>query len=796
MKSGKKSRFFLHQIIIAVVLVLPVFAVAAVITAKSVLISSNGWKITADIKREILTIEHKNPGLILENVRLNLKRGNRLQPVSNWLLRKKGANQLVVQTLSPKSKWVFETRDDILSVICSSTEGVMTGVAPADKGRIPARITDPDGTPVEWTGTNEVVRDQAGSMTVHQSYLPRQNPEVMYLALGQVSSLNIQCLFERKTDTVIKFPEQTKMLRNSKDENLMDITMPVGASTTIRIIQDYYTKVLGVPAYVPIDNSYFKKAPVCWGSWTGYYHKVTEADIIKTADWIAENLAEYGLEYIMLDDGYDRGEKGEHHWIEKWDRGKFPHGGKWLAEYVKSKGIKLGLWLVPNAYAGAVEEHPEWYLQNSKGDWIIDYKTPSLDCTNPEVLEFLSHLFKTLKSWGFEYYKLDGEYALTKYIPDINRERLYDKTIDSIEAYRKRLEVIREAVGPETFLEGCPAGTPLDGIGYFNSYFNGQDIYNSWIGMHALFSSISANTFLNHIVCYLIAGEGIVVGPKMSFEEAKAKRNTAVLSVAARREYKDEVPAGFGTTMNEARTVISFMALSGATYSCADILNELPEERVQLLKMTLPTMAIVPIDLFSRGSEDWEMLVYGAYHNYPRIMDLKVNAKSGVYDVAAITNWTEETVFQDISFADKLGLSDETSYIVFDYWGQKLEGVFKEGFKIRNGPHNTRVFLIRPLLNRPQVMGTSRHITGAYSILDLGWDAGRNCLKGTSETIAGANYTLSIYVPDGTGVADMRASTKNTEKIEMSSELTGNTLKISFEGQKAPVNWEVSFNRS
>ena len=46
-------------------------------------------------------------------------------------------------------------------------------------------------------------------------------------------------------------------------------------------------------------------------------------------------------------------------------------------------------------------------------------------------------------------------------------------------------------------------------IGFFNSYFNGEDDYNSWQGMYALFSSINANAFLNHIVVYVMPGEGI-----------------------------------------------------------------------------------------------------------------------------------------------------------------------------------------------------------------------------------------------------------------------------------------------
>ncbi len=91
-------------------------------------------------------------------------------------------------------------------------------------------------------------------------------------------------------------------------------------------------------------------------------------------------------------------------------------------------------------------------------------------------------------------------------------------------AYRKRLELIRGTIGPRTFVEGCPAGTPLNGIGYFNSYFDGDDVYNSWQGMYALFSSINANAFWNHVVAYVMPGEGIDVAPPMTVAEAERKR--------------------------------------------------------------------------------------------------------------------------------------------------------------------------------------------------------------------------------------------------------------------------------
>ena len=298
----------------------------------------------------------------------------------------------------------------------------------------------------------------------------------------------------------------------------------------IRLVPDYYTKTLGAPFYVPYDDSYFRQPPMVWDSWDSCYEDVREEDIVREADWIAANLKAYGLEYVRLDDGYDRGKSGEHYWIEKWNQEKFPHGPQWLTDYIKAKGLHPGIWIVPNAYAGAAEEHPDWYLRYKDGKIVRDYDTPAVDSTNPEVLSFLKKLFTTLDDWGFEYYMFDGEHALPKYVPGVDLDRLYDKSIDPLVAYRNRLKLIRETIGPKRFVEGCPAGTPLNGIGYFNAYFTGQDVYPSWQGMYPMFSSINANAFLNHIVVYVMPGEGIDVEPPMTVEEARQKRYPSVVA--------------------------------------------------------------------------------------------------------------------------------------------------------------------------------------------------------------------------------------------------------------------------
>jgi hypothetical protein len=758
-------------------------------------VSSNGWTIAVDEDKSVLTVSYGKLGTVLSDVRLKLKDGQRVNPLNHWLAERTGENGLLIKTSQPRVAWLFQLGPNTLEISSTSMAAILTAVAPASADRLVARLLNPQGVPVTWRGTDEVAHSYGGSETRNPSYLPRENPEVMYFSLGPAASSTVHSLFDRKLDMGIQFSEHTLMKRSTRNSDLLDITMPVPGNALVRLFPDYFTKTLGVPYFVPFDDSHFSRPPMVWSSWTSYYDGVKEQDIVRNADWIAAHLKPYGFQYVQLDDGYDRGQSGEHYWIEGWNTGKFPHGPKWLADYIKSKGLHAGLWIVPNAYAGAVKQHPGWYVRFKDGTVVKDYSTPTLDSTNPEVLEFLKKEFTTLDDWGFEYYKFDGEHAVPKYAPGVDLARLYDPSLDPLVAHRNRLKLIRETIGPARFIEGCPAGTPLNGIGYFNSYFNGDDVYNSWQGMYALFSSINANAFLNHLVVYVMPGEGMELTPPMTADEANRRRDPQVVQTARTRE---DPLRGFGTTLAEARTVVSYVALSGVAYPVASVMPELPEERVRLLKQTLPAMPILPMDLFSRGTDmTWDKFKHTTpddyIHNYPEILDLKVSGKSGVYDVVGLTNWRSWTTTRGLSFADQLGLNPEASYVVFDFWGQKLPGTFTRRMEATVEPHDTRVLLVHPLLNRPQLVGISRHITGAYSIRDLEWDATRNRLRGSSETVAADPYSLWIHVPEGVSVSRAHAAAEGRPEITVRRRVEGNLLEMTFEGQPQIVSWEVEF---
>jgi hypothetical protein len=778
-----------YRILILVVATVHLLMYARFAAGQDHQLSTNDWTITADLERSALTIEYEPLGLVLDNVQLLVNQGDDWRKLSDWQVTEE-YNRLLIHTEDPATDWTLYIRNRVLGMTTSVSEGLLTAEVPADENRFPARMIDYSGsaTPVAWKGTDEIGFSYGGKQTKNISFLPAENPDVLYLSLGQVSSRNMHCLFDRNKDIMIKFHRSTQMLRGDED-HLLQISIPVGNDMVV-MYSDYYTKYLGLPVYEPMDDTRFKNPPVMWNSWTNYYYMVTEDEVIKNVDWIVENFNDYGLEYVVIDDGPERGEEGEHYWTSNWSKETFPHGGKWLAEYIRSNGLTPGLWLVPNVYAGALDDHPEWYLRDKDGKHIMVYNTPAIDYTNPGVLNFLTQMFSTLKEWGFEYYKFDAEFALTEYIPYVDRDKLYDKNISQIEAYWNRLAVIRKAVGKETFLEGCPGGTPLQGIGYFNSYFNGDDIYNSWLGMYPFFLSLNANLFLNHIACYLMPGEGICVSPKMDIEKAKTVYNPEFIRVASSRETDI---SSVGTTMNEARTIVTYATLSGTPYSFADRLPDLPVERIDLLKKSLPTLPIVPMDLFSRGGySSWDLFeefTPETYeHNFPRIIDVKINAASGRYDVVAVTNWTNKSQSREISFDRNLGLDPERSYLVFDFWNQEFLGKYKESVELDIEPHDTRVLHIRPSLQRPQVLATDRHISGAYSIETLEWDTKKQTLMGTSKTIPGETYSLFVHVP---GIFSLSKIKSKAEAVP--EKISDNVIKVSMTANEKITNWSIIF---
>jgi len=220
------------------------------------------------------------------------------------------------------------------------------------------------------------------------------------------------------------------------------------------------------------------RIPTGWCSWYYYFEKVTEADVLENARYIAAHRSEYPLEYLQVDDGYQAA-LGD--WLITNDQ--FPGGLKALIAQIKATGLKPGLWLAPfmvEKHSRLFAEHPEWMVKDASGNpatavnWRNNSPVAVLDGTNPEVQAHFRRLFGELVAMGVEYVKLD----FLMYAAAVKGGVYHDPYATRSQALRRGMQAIREAMG-DRFILGCTA--PLGAVvGIVDGERTGTDILPRW----------------------------------------------------------------------------------------------------------------------------------------------------------------------------------------------------------------------------------------------------------------------------------------------------------------------------
>ncbi len=119
--------------------------------------------------------------------------------------------------------------------------------------------------------------------------------------------------------------------------------------------------------------------PMGWMTWNLFKGDISEQLIKETADAMVESgLRDAGYKYVFIDDLWQGGRDCHNNIIP--DPKKFPNGIKPLADYVHSKGLKLGI------YSDAA--------QLTCGGWTASYGFEDQDA-------------RTFASWGIDYLKYD-----------------------------------------------------------------------------------------------------------------------------------------------------------------------------------------------------------------------------------------------------------------------------------------------------------------------------------------------------------------------------------------------------
>ena len=86
------------------------------------------------------------------------------------------------------------------------------------------------------------------------------------------------------------------------------------------------------------------KPPMGWNSWNTFGAEINEELIMEMADKIVElGYKDAGYDYIIIDDCWSEMKRNENGELVC-DKKKFPHGMKYISDYIHSKGLKFGMY--------------------------------------------------------------------------------------------------------------------------------------------------------------------------------------------------------------------------------------------------------------------------------------------------------------------------------------------------------------------------------------------------------------------------------------------------------------------
>jgi hypothetical protein len=442
-----------------------------------------------------------------------------------------------------------------------------------------------------------------------------------------------------------------------------------------------------------------------WCDWPYAFEGITEAEMVANAEFASRVLKPYGLQYIQVDEGFQR-------WHGDWEgNAKFPHGMKWLAEKIRSLGLKPGLWLAPYVISEPSEvyqEHPEWMLREPNGEMkqvmsaAGNIKRFALDITHPGAAEWLYDLFDTVANkWGYEFIKIDFvDWSL------LSAERYHDASVTRAEAYRKGIEIMRRAIGPKCHLLDCGPG-PVS-VGMLDSMRIELDQppvnWKQYFLESASTAPAMAKRYYFHKRTWVNDADHVCLNP---------------------------------LTISQAQAAATLVALSGGNMMSGDRLPDLDPTRLEILKKVFPSSgeAARPVDLFDTDRHS--------------VFALKIERPFGSWTIAAFFNRSETDPVEHVYSLERLWLDPAKTYLAFDFWRERFRGEITREIRVKAAPASVTLLALHEKRGVPQVISTDRHVLqGALELKNISWDSTAKTLQGTSLGPANTAHNVWVYVPE------------------------------------------------
>ena len=248
-----------------------------------------------------------------------------------------------------------------------------------------------------------------------------------------------------------------------------------------------------------------KRPPMGWNSWDCYGAAVNEEQLLGNAKYMAENLKDYGWEYVICDIQWYEPTADSHQYhkfteleMDEYSRlipavDRFPSsaGGKGfgpIAEQIHEMGLKFGIHIMRGIPRFCAAEHRQT-LCGITADRIANPFSISkwngdmygVDASRPGAQEYYDSIFALYAEWGVDFVKVD----------DICNTNMYPHDPYSAE---KEVELIARAIarcGRPMVLSLSPGPAVIEKAWHLEKYANmwriTDDFWDTWPLLLAMF---------------------------------------------------------------------------------------------------------------------------------------------------------------------------------------------------------------------------------------------------------------------------------------------------------------------
>ena len=545
-----------------------------------------------------------------------------------------------------------------------------------------------------------------------------------------------------------------------------------------------------------VNPRQWSSPPIGWLGWTwvdSYNVENYEEVVLRNCAAINRRLAGFGFDFVWVSIGNLAG--GKPGAWNSWNETNFPHGPEYLVERLREHGLKLGLWCGPfwvssdspeqmGELEGALLRNPDGSLLVSLEHWnygdaaqLPKANRPclyALDPTHPKALEFIERSFSVNRERGIRYYMIDFLYAgagnLNHPGPlagSVHAPLADAEIVPGPEAFQTALKVIRKAVGPDTYLLASTGPTlhtagVVDGIRTVNDFGEGR--------------SIAKESFF-YPASYVINSSSFWTGC------LPALRNQAAAYYTHRRLYLNDsgnvLTVDKPLPLSDAQLHATIHAMSGGPSMMGDDIDRMADERLALIKKTLPRSSdvAVPVDLFDAPLPD-----------HPKVFHRRVKKEWGSFDVVAVYNFSAETLHLPLVLSG-LGLDMDQDYLVWEFWNERYIGRIREQLDAQVPPGTVKVYRIVRDGGQPVLLGTDMHVLmGEMEVTSCEWDGTTRTFSGHAIRPVGEKGSIFIHAPNNVSVANPRGHWIAKDGRDQSL-----IIRCALDLSEGSADWSVSF---